>query len=77
MSSVSKKNCVYSNSYVGEAAIKVKRNALNANYMLNLLHSIQGVGYYNFLWGASNGMEMLNFFNEALAVERADGSPVL
>ena len=72
-----KKNRVYGNSYVGESAIEVQRYALNANYMLNLLHSIQGVGYYNISRGTSNGMEMLNFFDEALAVERADGSPVL
>lgn len=65
---------VYGNSYIGEPAIEV---ASNANYTLNLFHSIQGVDYYNILRGASNGMEMLNFFDEALAVERADGSPIL
>ena len=48
------------------------------NFSLNLLHSLQGVDdYYNILRGASNGMEILNFFDEALAVERADGSPIL
>ena len=61
-------NCVCGNSYIGEPAIKVQRYALNVHYMLNLLHLIQGVDYYNILLGASNGMEMLNFFNEALAV---------
>ena len=70
-------NRVYGNSYIGEPAIEVQRYASNANYTLNLLHSIQGVDYYNILRGASNGMEMLNFFDEALAVERADGSPIL
>ena len=58
-----------------EPAIEVQRYASNANYTLNLPHSIQGVDYYNIQRGASNGMEMLNFFDEALAVERADGSP--
>ena len=67
----------YINSYIGEPTIEVQRYASNANYTLNLLQSIQGVDYYNILWGASNGMEMLNFFDEALAVERADGSPIL
>ena len=43
----------------------------------NLLHSIQGVDYFIILRGPSNGMEMLNFFDEALAVERADSSPIL
>ena len=73
-------NRVYGNSYIGEPAIEFQRYASNANYTLNLLHrlhSIQGVDYYNILRGASNGMEMLNFFDEALAVERADGSPIL
>ena len=68
---------VYGNSYISEPAIEVQRYALNTNFTLTLLHSIQGVDYYNILRGASNGMEMLNFFDEALAVERADGSPIL
>ena len=70
-------NRVYVNSYIGEPAIEVQRYASNANYTLNLLQAIHGVDYYNILRGASNGMEMLNFFDEALAVERADGSPIL
>ena len=71
-------NRVYGNSYIGEPAIEVQRFASNANFSLNLLHSLQGVDdYYNILRGASNGMEILNFFDEALAVERADGSPIL
>ena len=70
-------NRVYGNSYIGEPAIEFQRYASNANYTLDLLHSIQGVDYYNILRGASNGMEMLNFFDEALAVERAGGSPIL
>lgn len=70
-------NRVYGNSYIGEPAIEVQRYASNANYTLNLLHSIPGVDYYNILRCASNGMEMLNFFDEAFAVERADGSPIL
>ena len=70
-------NRVYDNSYISEPAIEVQHYASNANYTLNLLHSIQGVDYHNILKGASNGMEMLNFFVEALAVERADGSPIL
>ena len=73
-------NRVYGNSYIGEpamTAIEFQRYASNTNYTLNLLHSIQGVDYYNILRGASNGMGMLNFFDDALAVERADGSPIL
>lgn len=45
--------------------------------MLNLLHSILGVDYFDALKGASNGMELLDFFNEALSVNRVDGSTIL
>ena len=58
-------NRVYGNSYIGKPAIEAQCYASNANYTPNLLHSIQGVDYYNILLGASNGMEMLKFFNEA------------
>ena len=44
---------------------------------MNLLHSLVGVGCFNVLDGASNGEELLNFFDDALQVERADGSAVL
>ena len=72
-------NLVYGNSYIGELAIEVRRYALNANSTLKLLHSIEesGVDYNNILLGASSGMEMLNVFDEALAIERVDGSPIL
>ena len=63
--------------YIGEAAIEFQRYASNANYTLNLLHSVHRVGYFNNLRGPSNGMELLNFFKEALAVNRVDGSTIL
>ena len=68
---------MYGNSYLGEPAIELQKYASNANYTLNLLHSMHGVDYYNILRGPSNGMEMLNFVDEALAVNRVDGSPIL
>ena len=67
----------YGNSYIGEPAIEFQRYASNANYTLNLLHSIHGVDYLDVLRGPSNGMELLNFFNEALSVDRVDGSTIL
>ena len=70
-------NRVYGNSYIGEPAIEIQRYASNANYTLNLLHSVNGVDYFNVLRGPSNGMELLNFFNEALSVNRVDGSTIL
>ena len=70
-------NRAYGNSYIGEPAIEIQRYASNANYTLNLLHSVHGVDYFNVLRGPSNGMELLNFFNEALSVNRVDGSTIL
>ena len=70
-------NRVYGNSYIGEPAIEIQRYASNANYTLNLLHSVNGVDYFDVLRGPSNGMELLNFFNETLSVNRVDGSTIL
>ncbi|KAL9962205.1 hypothetical protein ACROYT_G031287 [Oculina patagonica] len=70
-------NRLYGNSPIGEPAFEFQRYASNANYTLNLLHSIQGVDYFDILHGASNGMELLNFFNEALTIDRVDGSAIL
>ena len=33
--------------------------------------------YFDVLRGPSNGMELLNFFNEALSINRVDGSTIL
>ena len=70
-------NRVYGNSYIGKPAIEIQRYASNANYTLNLLHSANGVDYFDVLRGPSNGMELLNFFNEALSINRVDGSTIL
>ena len=64
-------------SYIGKPAIEIQRYASNANYTLNLLHSANGVDYFDVLRGPSNGMELLNFFNEALSINRVDGSTIL
>ena len=61
-------NRVYGNSYIGKPAIEIQRYASNANYTLNLLHSANGVDYFDVLRGPSNGMELLNFFNKALSI---------
>ena len=52
-------------------------NASIATYTINLLHSLVGVDFFNVLDGASNGEELLNFFDDALQVERVDGSAAL
>ena len=41
------------------------------------MHSITVVDFFNILDGLSNGMELLNFFDEALQLEWEDGSTVL
>lgn len=49
----------YGHAYIGEPAIEFQRNASNANFTVNLLHSVMGVDHYNILDGPSNGTEML------------------
>lgn len=48
-------NRSYGNATVGEKAIEFQRYASNANFTVNLLHSLFGVDYYNILDGPSNG----------------------
>ncbi|KAM7435727.1 hypothetical protein ABFA07_014385 [Porites harrisoni] len=67
----------YGNARIGERAIEFQRYASNATFTLNLLHSVVGVDYFNILQGPSNGLELLNFFDDALQVERTDGSAAL
>lgn len=70
-------NRKFGNSYVGQPAFELQRYASNANYTVNLLHSMKGVDFMNILDGPSNGNEMLLFFEEAVQLERRDGSAVL
>ena len=70
-------NRIYGSAPVGLPAFEVQRYASNANYTVNLMHSITGVDFFNILNGPSNGMELLNFFDEALQLVREDGSAVL
>jgi len=60
----------YGHSGVGSPAAKVQRYASNANYTVNLLHSISGINHLNILDGPSNGLE-------ALEEEDLFGNPVL
>ena len=55
----------------------MQRYASNATFTKNLLHSVVSVDCFNILQGPSNGLELLNFFDEALQVDRADGSAAL
>ena len=44
---------------------------------MNLLHSIFRVEHVNILPGPSNGLELLNFFAEALQEQDIFGNPLL
>lgn len=70
-------NRKYGSTRISERAIELQRYASNATYTINLLHSVVGVDYFNILEGPSNGLELLIFFDDALQVERADGSAAL
>ena len=54
---------------IGNHAIEVQQYVSNAIYTVNLLHSMHGVSHFNVLRGPSNGLELLNFFEEALKQE--------
>lgn len=69
-------NRTYGSSYRGTPAIEIQRYASNATYTVNLLHSALGVDYYNILPGASNGEELVAFFDYALDCRRDNGLPV-
>jgi transposase len=69
-------NRAYGSSYKGANAIEIQRYASNATYTVNLLHSVFGVDYFNIIPGASNGNELVAFFNYALTCVRRDGLPV-
>ncbi|KAL9968278.1 hypothetical protein ACROYT_G026632 [Oculina patagonica] len=70
-------NRSYGNVTVGEKAIEFQRYASNANFTINLLHSALGVDYFNIIDGPSNGFELLNFFEDAVEIQRPDRSVVL
>ena len=70
-------NKKYGSAVLGEPAFEVQCYASNSNYTINLLHSINGVDFYNILDGPSNGMELLTFFHTALQLERQDRSATL
>ena len=67
----------YGHSAIGSEAVEIQRYASNATFTINLLHSIVGIQHVNILSGASNGIELLNFFAEALNETDAFGNSVL
>jgi len=67
----------YGHSQIGAPAVEMQRYASKANYTVNLLHSIFGISHVNVLNGPSNGLELLNFFAEALEEKDVLENPVL
>lgn len=67
----------YGNAPIGTPAFEIQRWASNANYTINLMHSCLGVDYVNVIEGASNGNELLFFFEEAVEITRPNGSVLL
>ena len=67
----------YGNATIGTPAFEIQRSASNANFTVNLMHSCLGVDYVNVIEGASNGNELLLFFEEAVNITRRDGSVIL
>ncbi|XP_068738167.1 uncharacterized protein [Montipora capricornis] len=70
-------NRTYGHSQIGSPAVEIQRYASNATFTVNLLHSIFGVSHVNVINGPSNGLELLNFFAEALEEKDVLDNPVL
>ena len=70
-------NRSYGNATIGEKAVEFQRYASNANFTINLLHSVIGVDYYNILDGPLNGFQLLHFFEDAVEIQCPDGSVLL
>ncbi|XP_046864302.1 uncharacterized protein LOC124458303 [Xenia sp. Carnegie-2017] len=64
-------------SIQGTPAFEIQRYASSATFTVNLLHNVNGVSHYNILRGPSNGLELLNFFDEAFEIDDILGNPVI
>ena len=74
---VTSSNRMFGSGYRGQPAIEVQRYASNANYTVNLMHSLFGVDYFNTIPGPSNGQELLNFFHGVLDMQRDNGVRII
>jgi transposase len=68
-------NRTYGHSLSGEPAIEICRYSSNAKFTVNLLCGYFGVDHYNIIEGASNGLELLQFFIEAMDERYDNGIP--
>ncbi|XP_002732483.1 uncharacterized protein LOC100378307 [Saccoglossus kowalevskii] len=67
----------YGHSLRGQRAVEFQRYASDVNFTVNLLHNARGVSNFNILDGPSNGLEMLNFFEETMELFDENGQHVL
>ena len=67
----------FGHAEVGMPAVEIQRHASNANFTINLLVSAMGVDHSDIIAGPSNGLELLNFFDEAVRVVDNYGNPSL
>ena len=70
-------NRIYGSGYRGQPAIEAQSYASNANYNVNLMHSVFGVEHFNDIAGPSNGQELLNFFHDFLNMKHDNGIRIL
>ena len=64
-------------SAVGKPTFDVQRYASNANFTVNLLHNVHGISNFNILRGPSNGIVLLQFFEEALEQVDSFENPII
>ncbi|XP_033729650.1 uncharacterized protein LOC117318803 [Pecten maximus] len=68
-------NRAYGHSDFGTRAIETQKFASNSTLTVNVCCGFFGINYYNILNGASNAMEMVNVFAEALEERNELGNP--
>jgi transposase len=67
----------YGHSFRGTPAVEIQRYASNCTYTVNLCCGYFGVDMFDIIEGASNALEMLNFFDELLHETNDMGNPVI
>ena len=70
-------NRKYGHSERGTRACEVQRYASNVTYTVNLLCGYFALDHFDILQGASNALEMLNFFQQAVVETNFVGNPTL
>ncbi|CAB4005781.1 Hypothetical predicted protein [Paramuricea clavata] len=70
-------NRTYGHAYIGKPAVEVCRYSSDATFTINLLCGFFGIDYCDVLEGPSNGLELLQFFSDALEQRYPNGNPIL